>query len=289
MQKRDVGSAAIGAALSAAAFVAVYEGKVSVSHAGQTVELAPGEAARASEQGVEKVSADEALQHEDDPAMSANKNLAESVRDYKRRLETIESQKTKLEKQLAEAQQKLALQNDASIKSEYDLSTEDWIALSKENQVRFRVPCQKPWNPSTDDINTLGLAPQDASVLKEAWARSNERVWSGIKPLCGQAVGSLEVAEKIGPNTCLHLIIDIADKENHESTRQAFKDVGEIRGGLKPMPDKPSAPLQALMLMTGEMKSVEADLAKSLGPDEARRLVFSDGKGMCLASSRWGL
>ena len=39
MQKRDMKSGAIGAALSALAFVAVYEGKVAVSHAGQRADL----------------------------------------------------------------------------------------------------------------------------------------------------------------------------------------------------------------------------------------------------------
>lgn len=52
MDKRDVKSGIIGAALSALAFVAVYEGKVAVSHAGSRVDLGAGESAQAASDGV---------------------------------------------------------------------------------------------------------------------------------------------------------------------------------------------------------------------------------------------
>ena len=52
MDKRDVKSGVIGAALSALAFVAVYEGKVAVSHAGSRVDLGAGETARVGSDGV---------------------------------------------------------------------------------------------------------------------------------------------------------------------------------------------------------------------------------------------
>ncbi len=52
MDKRDVKSGVIGAALSALAFVAVYEGKVAVSHAGSRVDLGAGESAQAGSDGV---------------------------------------------------------------------------------------------------------------------------------------------------------------------------------------------------------------------------------------------
>ncbi len=291
MNSGNVKSAVIGSALTAAAFVGVYEGKVAVTHAAQSVELGPGESARATVDGVTKVAGNGDAIADDDPTLTANANLADAVRDYKRRLESIEGQKTKLEKQLSDAQDKLALeQSDGAPKrSEFDLLPGDWAELSKEHQVKFRVPCDKPLNPDIEDLNKLGLAPQDVPALKEAWTRSNTRVWTALKPLCAQAVGSAEVAEKIGASTCIHLVIDIADKDDHEGTRQAFADVGAIRGGAKPMPEHPSNALQALMLMTGEIKNVETDIAKNLGPDEAHRLLFGEGKGLCIWSSKWGM
>jgi hypothetical protein len=287
----NVKSALVGSAITAAAFVGVYEGKVAVSHAAESVEVGPGEAARASKDGVTKVAAETSSTDSDDPAMMANANLADQVHAYKQRLESIEAQKSKLEKQLGEAQDKLALQQSdgAPKKSEFDLSPEDWAQLSNDHRVKFRTPCSKPFNPKQEDLDKLGLAPQDGPVLKDAWVRSNARVWAGLKPLCTQAVGNADVAEKIGPDTCMHLIVDMADRADHEATHQAFADVGAIRAGLKPMPEHPSAALQTLMVMTGEMKSVETDIAKSLGPDEAHRILFGDGQGLCIWASNWGM
>jgi hypothetical protein len=175
------------------------------------------------------------------------------------------------------------------LRSEFDPGNEEWAALAKDHKVVFRVPCPKPFNPKQEDLDKLGLAPQDGPVLHDAWSTSTKRMWAGIKPLCARAIGSEEVAEKVGTNTCMHLLTDISDKDDHEGTRQAFQDVGLIRSGAKPMPEHPSAILQALMLMTGEMKNVEADVAKSLGPDEARRILYGSGDGLCLSSSRWGM
>ena len=57
MNGRDVKVGAVGAVLAATAFVGVYEGKVAVSHAGQSVDLVAGQSAEASAQGVKRVGA----------------------------------------------------------------------------------------------------------------------------------------------------------------------------------------------------------------------------------------
>src|SRR5262249_49499248 len=54
MNVRELKSSAIGAAASLAAVVVVYEGKVAVSHAGQSIDVAAGETARTSAAGVKK-------------------------------------------------------------------------------------------------------------------------------------------------------------------------------------------------------------------------------------------
>jgi hypothetical protein len=297
MNRRDVGAGAVGAALSAAAFVGVYEGKVRVSHADQSVTLAPGEAARAGKDRVEKLAGgaaamDRARAAAEAAAARASRDAADSVRDYQQRLDAVKDEKARLEAQLADAQAKLDAQHGGAPakKSEYDLSRDDWAKLSQDHAVKFRVPCaltsdMGDW-PSSAQLESAGLAPQDASAVRDAWTSSNARVWAGLKPLCAQAVGSADVAESIGPNTCLHLIVDMADRADHDGTRAAFSQVGAIRSGQSAMPANPSPTLQALMLMTGEPALVESDLAKSLGPDDAHRLLY-DGKGICMQSSSW--
>jgi ferric-dicitrate binding protein FerR (iron transport regulator) len=96
--RRDVASGAIGAALTALAFVGVYEGKVRVSHAQESATLTAGESAQAGPGGVKKTGglADGEKAFDlgaPDDALLANRNLADSVKDYKERLERIESQK----------------------------------------------------------------------------------------------------------------------------------------------------------------------------------------------------
>ena len=100
--RREV-SGAVGAVLAATAFVGVYEGKVAVSHAGQSVDLVAGQSAQANAQGVKRVGgAGRAARRPVAPAAAsategeqalteANANLADNVRDYRRKLEALEA------------------------------------------------------------------------------------------------------------------------------------------------------------------------------------------------------
>jgi hypothetical protein len=294
MNKRDVKSGALGAALSAMAFVAVYEGKVAVSHAGERVELAAGEAAQATSSGVtraESIAAGErgfdAKAADDEPLTRANANLADAVREYKERLEAIERQKKSLETQLHDAQDKLAAaQSDGAAhaaRSPFDLTQDDWKDLAKDGTVKYQLPwCgprgDKPLSP--DSLDKLGLSPQDGATVAQAMGRSYGRLWSVVRPLCAQAIGgNVEMAEKIGLNTCIHLVRDITQASDPDTANEAFRQVSEIRAGLRPMPGPGDAvsPLERIFLATtGEMQSYQADLAQAFGPDEAHRIAFAD-------------
>lgn len=298
MNKRDIKSAAAGAGLAAIAFVAVYEGKVAVSHAAESVTLAPGEAAKATASGVERLEDGRAALDDPsaspDPAMEANKNLADTVRDTKRRLETVEAQRARLERQLAEAQEKLAAQGSDGApprnRSEFDLTADDWSELAKSGTVKFRVPCTKGDSRlDAKDVLESGLAPQDLPTLQAAYKRSNDRVWAQIRPLCAAAVGSAEVADKIGTDTCVHLVLDMERDHDPDGSREAFYQVGEIQSGGRPAPgpnEKVSPVLRVFLAMTNEPKAFEADLAQSFGPEEAHRVAWSGG--MCMSKSTFG-
>lgn len=305
MVKRDVKAGAVGAALSALAFVAVYEGKVAVSHASDKVDLRAGESAQLGPDGVKRAGAtadgDRAFEAEvasaaaDDPMDRANQNLVRQIGEYRTRLEGIAAQKSELEAKLKRTEESLAATQDGSavpIKHEFDLGQDEWKALLKNGTIKYQVPCFKKgsngesWSPSPEKLNALGLAPHDAATIKNAYARSNERVWSAVKPLCAQAIGSAEVAEKIGPDTCVHLILDIESARDSETTKEAGRRVAEIRAGTRPMPgpNEPVHPVTKLFLTTtGEMKSFEAELAEAFGPDEAHRIVYSDE--LCMGAS----
>jgi hypothetical protein len=138
-------------------------------------------------------------------------------------------------------------------------------------------------------VKTLGLAPGDAPMLKEIYKKSNERTWTTLRPLCAAAVGSESVADKIGPDTCIHLILDIAHEKDRDSSSEAMRQVGEIRAGLRPAPaagDNQHPVVKMFLTLTEEMKSFEGDLAQQVGPEDAHRISFSDG--LCARRSTFG-
>jgi hypothetical protein len=304
MMKRDVKAGAVGAALSALAFVAVYEGKVAVSHAKGTVELGAGESAQSGPDGPKRASADAANAFEanaaaaaaadsEDPLGAANKNLVRQVSEYRSRLEAIAAQKSELETKLKRSEDRLAASQDGSApwKHDFDLSTDDWKELAKDGTIKYRAPCFKkePWTPSASNLNTLGLAPQDGPTLRDAYAHSNQRMWAEVKPLCAKAVGSADVAEKIGVSTCIHLVLDIESARDSEAATVARRQVGEIRAGVRPMPgpNEPMNPVLKLFLTTtGESSKFESELAQAFGPEEAHRIVYSDE--LCQQTSTFG-
>jgi hypothetical protein len=305
MQKRDIKSGAVGAALSALAFVAVYEGKVAVSHAGQRADLAAGESAQIGADGVSKSAAGEgqkefdakvaAAEAQGDPTAAANQNLVSQVSEYRKRLEAIAQQKTELEKKLGATEKQLEAAREAGTvrpaKHDFDLDPDDWKELAKDGTIKARTPCQreKNWQPSPGNLEKLGLAPHDGPTLKSAYTRSNERLWAVIRPLCAEALGSAEVAEKIGRSTCEHLILDVENKKDVEAVGEAMRQVGEIRAGIRPMPG-PNQPMHPVLKMflatTGELKNFENDLAQSFGPEDAHRIAFSEE--ICVGHSTWG-
>ncbi|MCA9587752.1 MAG: FecR domain-containing protein [Myxococcales bacterium] len=304
MQKRDVKAGAMGAAMSALAFVAVYEGKVAVSHAGQRAELRAGESATSGPGGVRRASEEEAAAAASaltgapdgptDPTAAANQNLVTQVRAYKDELSKIQTQKTELEQKLQQTEARLASSQGGDggpAKHDFDLSPEDWAELAKNRTVKYRVPCtdQKNWTLSQDKLDKLGLAPADAAPIRDAYERSEKRTWAEVRPLCVAALGSADAVDKLGLNTCTHLILDLSHKNDQAGTREQMSAVGEIRAGIRPPPgpdDKVGPVLKLFLALTASNKAFEADLARNFGPEEAHRLAYSDE--MCMESSTFG-
>jgi hypothetical protein len=283
-------------AASAVAVVGVYEGKVTATRGDASVDLAAGEGARLDRGGIEKsplmLASGDAPARED-PLLAANQSLALAMKGYKDRISAIEVEKSRLELGLASAREKLATAgtdvSGARSRGEFELSREDWAGLAKDGIVKYQIPCTRTWTPSPEWLNGLGLSPDDASALKAAYRRSNQRVWSLVKPACAQAIGGVDLAERLGLNTCVHMMVVLATEKDAVALDEAMRRIGEVRAGQRPMP-RPSEMANSvegvLLAMTGEMIDFEADLAQSLGPDAAHRVAFADG--MCMAQSTWG-
>jgi hypothetical protein len=282
MTRRDAMVGAVGAVVGAAAFVGVYEGKVAVSHAGQSVDVAAGQSAQADGRGVHLTGlSPEIANAEPDPLLAANANLADAVREYRRRLEAIDADKKKLEKKLAQAEARLAdggtVDKAFEVSADkFDLTQDDWKQLAKQGKLPTRTPCPGPSNDfsySAGNLNALGLAPQDGPIIQALLKRSDARTWGIIKPLCAKALPGANV-DDLGQNSCIN-ILQAFDHDEDERVRQTT----EIMAGLRPMPgpndDVP--PLErAFLALASESKNVEADLAQQLGPDAAKAIVYSD-------------
>ena len=98
------------------------------------------------------------------------------------------------------------------------------------------MPCKRSggWVPTPGQLEQLALAPQDGPALQSAYAKSNQRLWTTIRPLCAQAMGSLEVADKIGLDTRIHLVLDQTKEKEKEAANEAMRQVGDIRAGRGP-------------------------------------------------------
>lgn len=308
MWKRDLKVGAIGALLAAIVITGGYKGvravhAASSNDSGASAELRAGEAGRLGMGGTSDKARDGSSANregdddgEADPTQKANNNLVAQVSDYRSRLQAVSAEKAELEAKLKRSEERLAASQDgstSSAKHDFDVGPEEWKELAKDGTIKFQMPCfdtRGGWSPSPEKLHNLGLAPSDGATIKNAYAHTNKEVWAQIKPLCAQAVGSADVAERIGPDTCIHLVLDIESERDKDGVKEARKQVGEIRAGERPMPnleDKNLNPVLKLFLAaTGASKTLENDLAQSFGPEEAHRIVYSDE--LCMGSSIFG-
>jgi hypothetical protein len=303
MKRRDAMIGAVGAVVGAAAFVGVYEGKVAVSHAGQSVDVAAGQSAQADGRGVRLTGLSPSAEGaaaggasaEPDPLLAANANLADTVREYRRRLDAIDADKKKLEKKLAEAEAKLgdggagspAFQVSAD---KFDLTQDDWKELAKQGKLPTRTPCSGSGNDSTytpDNLNALGLAPQDGPTLQAAIKRSQDRTWGVIEPLCAKALPGANVGE-LGQSACMNILQAFTPHTGATSFAEQVRQTSEIEAGMRPMPgpNEDVPPMErALIALAGESKTLEGDLAQQFGPDEAKNILY--GSEGCWSDSVW--
>ncbi len=301
--KKEVLAAAGGAALAAVAIVTVYEGKVQLLGAKERVSLSAGQSGRMGPDGTKLLEGDElaqaqqALGGEDKDKVdlsSANDALAGDIANLNRKLRGLEKEKGKLETQLSGAQAELARRTDGKpprTRNEFDLEQDDWAELAKTGTIKYRVPCLQAdgWTPGAEKLDKLGLAPGDAETIRATYQRAHERVWPQMRELCVQAIGKAEVADVLGADTCTHVIVDMARRQDNKKASEAMRQLAELRAGTRTEVDPEIAKHPTYKLfsaLTGEMKSFEADLAENFGPTEAKRLAYADG--MCAGRSTFG-
>jgi len=213
---------------------------------------------------------------DDDALAAANANLVSSLQECNRRLSELGQKRvaTPAPPPTATASSRERGQGRR------ETPAPDWERYAKQGVVPYNVPClrETPFTPSPRQLDRLGLAPQDANVLRDAYKKSNERVMAQLQPLCAKVLGNPELAARVGSTACMSAIVDSARKENPDKMRDALARVAEVNAGKRAAPDPGQGvePVEALMLaFTGESKAFEADLAATLGPEDAHRIASS--------------
>jgi hypothetical protein len=224
----------------------------------------------------------------------SGERLVLEISDLNRKLYAVEMEKARLEASLARAERELSRQADGGMlraRHEYDLDEQDWQKLAKTGTIKYRHPCleEKGWKPRPEELELLGLGADDAEVLRAAFRRSYDRVWKTVRPLCAKVIGDADVVDSLGPDTCIHVVVDASRRQDNAQADLAIRQVSETRAGQRalPAPGAATHPVFRLFwLLTGEMRAFEADLAESFGPEEAKRVAYA--KALCHGHSTFG-
>jgi hypothetical protein len=219
---------------------------------------------------------------DDTSLVEANKNLVESLRACERKLADNADPGPNPTATVAQPEQPFDRRDGGRRRGGRggEPSKEDWERMAQEGTMRLRVPCirDKPWSPSQRVQDRLGLAPQDVEVIRQAYEASNKRVAEQVKPICASVLGSAEAAERVGTSSCIDSILSTARRGDSDGTKQAIGRVAEANAGkreaAKPGASTPAIE-QLLTVLTKEPQTFEADLAKKVGPEEAKRLAWA--------------
>ena len=267
---------------SAAVLVGVYEGKVSLWRADAAVEVASGEAARADAQGLhgpERLdAANRAFEASagDEAWRTANASLADQVNDYRRRLDESQAQTRAIKANLDKLEARLAPRSSdaGSMYDQYPSTPDDWKKWAKVGVVRAKNCCfpGAGWQPSTNDLAELGLAPGDGPALAKAVAAASDHMWQATQPACARIVGAEEAA-RLGNDSCWPIILRDVDQGQWDVDAQL---VADIRAGNVPMP--PPGQLddlsKRLLAMTNAMPDLENELTPTFGPEVAHAIAW---------------
>jgi hypothetical protein len=220
-----------------------------------------------------------AVPETDDELQKANANLTDSLHQCDRQLAELREGMKIPDRPVASAQPNEERDGGrfGRRRDRGEPTSEDWERMAQLGVVRVRIPCIRdtPWKPSERQIDRLGLSHTDVKAIEEAYAASNKRVLDQIQPLCGKALGSPEVAAKVGATACIDAIQNSAKKADPKAAKDALSRAAEVQAGKRSAAaGDDTVPLEQLAnVLAGESKAFEAELARKLGPEEAKRIA----------------
>jgi hypothetical protein len=269
MKRRDLGAGALGAVVAGAVIVGVYEGKVRFAHGNNAITVGAGESAVADARGVRTT---QPIARTDRAPTIDRGDGTRTATELRDRIAALEEEKSALEEELFAAQ-------DAAGKHPYDLSQEDWAKLAEQGSFKYRLPCFQSggFRPSDAQLAKLGLGSTEGDLIQAAYKTAGNQFGTTMRDVCARAYPGTNINDSTELSSCISQLFTTM-YTRADGPKPTLKQVGEIRAGTRPEP-KPedTTPLMRMLLQFSTASDLlEAELAKSLGADEAHRIVYSD-------------
>jgi hypothetical protein len=281
--KQTLKGAAVGAAISTAILVTVFEGKVILANPHGKAELAAGEQASATPDQAPAARAEAIAATEPPSAGASQKELLERDEGQRRELAVLRARVKSLE-----AQTKARGDGQASPELP-DMKDRSWYQPSKEELAALARECKLKW-----DAPPLGAAPhlwtdkraKEAGLTDEEREGANKvttdlhaRVLGQLRGLYTEVTGETVVAKELTPSA---LQEEISAKSPEADVQLAYRRISQERAGLAPAPSAAElarrAPIERMMrLVTSLGDTYERDLAQVLGDKRAHALRADNG------------
>jgi hypothetical protein len=276
VSKQSIGAAGVGAALSAAVIVTVYEGEVVVAndrgetvlHAGERSGIAEGRAPSRAEDAAEPVPEVRVL----DQAAIERLDLAELRREHESLQRAHEARRielARLEAQLARTESAEPVSDERHF---FPASGDDLRRWAENCELRLDEPPVLGIEPEAlgDAREELGMTDDEGRVVEDAIRRVHERFRDELRALYVEATGDEAGAGSLSPRAMLDEIEDKATDDGNIYVR-----ISRERAGLEPAPaDTSHAPVneRAVRLYAGLGDELQRTIAQTLGPDRAYEL-----------------
>lgn len=282
--KQSLTGAAVGAALTAAVFVTVHEGRVAVTSPAGATQVQPGERAVMSAGAAPRVVAAPAEPAPTEPAPAlAPASTPGAPSTWQAREAAYVAELTTLRarvKQLESSQGGTRFSPGAKPVNFMEPSREELLEMAKECQLRWDEPglgLRHPPLPDAKERTKLGITDDEAEVISEVYDSFASRSLEQLRAIYVAATGDVDNSRVLAPDA---LKQEILDKSPEDAIKRAYQRVSQERAGLAaPPPDITgmTAAERLVRFNTGLGDAYERALADKLGASRAHQLRASDG------------
>jgi hypothetical protein len=288
--KSALTGAAVGAALTAAVFVTVHEGRVALTSPAGASEVAAGERAVMAAGAPTRVlvapapSAPGASGPSVSPA-PPQQGTAAAPSSWQEREALYVAELTALRARVRELE---GAPQGGSVSTQDPKKGGTWLEPSREELLEMARTCKLRWDepslrqrvvnkPTPEQLQQMNMTEEEAEVLYEVHQAFLTEALAQLRAIYVAATGDEDGARVMAPDAMKQ---EILDKSPGDATKLAFQRVAQERAGLAAPPADTSAltPVERLVRFnTGLGDAYERALAERLGATRARDLRKLNG------------